>query len=48
VSFQRVEALRPELSVGLQPSVDLDEGLWVQRVHALLSLRAHGDESGIA
>jgi helix-turn-helix protein len=48
VSFEGVEAPRPERAVGLQPPVDLGEGFWAQRIQTLLAIRAHHDEPGLA
>ena len=48
MSFEGVEARRPERAIGLQPLVDLGEGFWAQRVKTLLAIRAHHDKPGLA
>src|SRR5688572_24805324 len=48
MSFECVEAVRPERAVGLKPRVDLGQRLRAQRVQALLALAADVDEPGLA
>jgi len=48
VSFEGIEAVRPEHAIGLQPLADLGEGFWTQRVQAPLAIGADRDEPNLA
>src|SRR5215211_181669 len=45
VTFERVEATGPELAIGLEPRVDLSEGLGVEAVHTALRVLADANDA---
>jgi hypothetical protein len=47
VPLEGVEALAPERPVGLQPPVDLGQGLGLQGIEASLGIDADPDEPGV-
>jgi hypothetical protein len=47
VSLEGVEALAPERPIGLQPPVDLGQGLRAQGVEAPLGIDPDSDEPGV-
>jgi hypothetical protein len=48
VRLQLVEAVAPHLAVGLEPLVELDEGLCPEAVHPALAVRPGDDEPRVA
>jgi hypothetical protein len=47
MSFERVQAAAPELSIGGKPPIHVGERLGPQPVEASLTLRTHADEAGV-
>jgi hypothetical protein len=48
VSFKCVETTTPELAVGLEPSVDLDQRLGIELVPAPLGVASNPNQTGVA
>src|SRR6266540_1693178 len=48
MALQRIETARPVAAIGLEPPVDLRQGLGAQAVNASLGVGSHADEARLA
>ena len=48
MSLETVQAVARQLPVGLEPFVELDQGLWVQLIPATLPVSSDLHETGLA